>query len=99
MPLRRTLLALPLALAAAMPLALAAAAPASAQLLPIMLMDAWAKKENKVAAATPGHAEWCAKNHRGYRPQWNNYNDAKGIMRYCASPYYTPPWQVPFAKR
>lgn len=75
------------------------ATAANAQLAPIMLMDAWAKHENKVAAATPGHAEWCAQNHKGYRPQWNNYNDKDGIMRYCASPFYTPPWQVPYAQR
>lgn len=87
-------LLLPLAAAA-----IAFAAPAQAQLAPIMLMTAWAKKEMKVAAATPGHSAWCAKNHKGYRPQWNNYNDKDGVMRYCASPFYTPPWQIPYAQR
>lgn len=89
-------------LAIALPLAAAlmfASSNANAQLAPIMLMDAWAKKENKVAAATPGHSGWCVENHKGYRPQWNNYNDKDGIMRYCASPFYTPPWQLPYAKR
>lgn len=75
------------------------AVQASAQLLPIMLLDAWAKQEAKKARAIPEHVAWCIKHHPGFHPQWNNYNDKQGIMRYCASPYYTPPWQVPYAKR
>ncbi|MCU0790432.1 MAG: hypothetical protein MUE79_05185 [Nitratireductor sp.] len=72
---------------------------AGAQLAPLMLADWMIKKSNKEAAATPGHAEWCARQKPGYRPQWNNWRTASGTVTYCASPYYTPPWQVPYAKR
>jgi hypothetical protein len=70
-----------------------------AQLGPIMLADWVIKRSNKEAAATPGHSEWCAKLRPGYRPQWNNWRTSDGRVTYCASPYYTPPWQVPYAQR
>jgi hypothetical protein len=57
-----------------------------------ILIDSLAKKEAKVALATPGHAEWCAQQHPGYRKQWNNYLVEGGRVQFCASPYYTPPW-------
>jgi len=72
---------------------------AHAQLAPLMLADWMIKKSNKEAAATPGHAEWCAASKPGYRPQWNNWRTSDGRVTYCASPFYTPPWQVPYAKR
>ena len=75
------------------------AQPAHAQLAPLMLADWLIKKSNKEAAAAPGHAEWCAKSKPGYRPQWNNWRTSDGRVTYCASPFYTPPWQIPYAKR
>ncbi len=82
------------------PLLLAISAQqASAQLGPIMLADWAIKRSNKQAAATPGHAEWCARSKPGYRAQWNNWRTSDGRVTYCASPYYTPPWQVPYAQR
>ena len=93
---KRTLVAvLPLAVAGL----LAAQTAAHAQLAPLMLLDAMIKKSNKEAAATPGHAAWCAASRPGYRAQWNNWRTPDGRVTYCASPYYTPPWQVPYAKR
>ena len=57
------------------------------------LADRVIKKEAKIALQTPNHAQWCAKKHPGYRAKWNNYRIANGRVRYCASPYYTPPWK------
>lgn len=71
---------------------ISAHAPAQAFVGVLMLADAWAKKEAKVALDTPGHAEWCAQMHPGYRKEWNNYPIGDGRIRFCASPYYTPPW-------
>lgn len=92
---RYRLLALPLALG----VVLASQGVSHAQLAPLMLLDRMIKKSNKEALATPGHVEWCAAQRPGYRPQWNNWRTPDGRVTYCASPYYTPPWQVPYAKR
>lgn len=63
------------------------------------MLDMMVKKSNKEALATPGHAAWCAKSRPGYRAKWNNWREPNGRVSYCASPYYTPPWQIPYAKR
>ena len=88
---------------AALPLALgllfAGECAAHAQLAPLVLLDMMIKKSNKEAQAIPEHLAWCAQNHPGYRPQWNNWRTPDGRVAYCASPYYTPPWQVPYAQR
>ena len=79
---------------------LAVASPgASRAQLPLVLLDMMFKQSNKQALATPGHAEWCANSRPGYRKQWNNWRQPDGNVTYCASPFYTPPWQVPYAKR
>ena len=67
---------------------------AQAQLAPLMLMDMMVKRSQKEAAATPGHAEWCAKHRPGYRANWNNWRNPNGTVSYCASPYYAPIWMV-----
>ena len=72
---------------------------AQAQLLPLTLLDMMIKTSNKEALAVPGHAAWCAQSRPGYRAQWNNWRTPEGRVTYCASPYYSPPWQVPYASR
>jgi hypothetical protein len=67
-------------------------APAHAFIGVLMMADAWVKKEAKIALATPGHVEWCAEHHTGYRKEWNNYPIGDGRIKFCASPFYTPPW-------
>ncbi|MEC9343461.1 MAG: hypothetical protein VYD64_06415 [Pseudomonadota bacterium] len=89
---RKLALALPIAMAAI----LAGQGIAHAQLAPIMLLDMMVKRSNKEALATPGHAEWCAASRPGYRAQWNNWRNDDGRVTYCASPYYTPPWKMPY---
>ena len=69
-------------------------ATASAQLAPLVLMDMMVKRSQKEAAATPGHAEWCAQHRAGYRAQWNNWRNPDGTVTYCASPYYARIWKV-----
>ena len=69
------------------------ATPASAQLLPLMLLDKGFKEEAKKAKNTPGHVEWCRKKKPGFRAEWNNWRTSDGRVEYCASPYYTPPWR------
>lgn len=66
---------------------------------PFVLLDMMVKQSNKEALAIPEHGKWCAEHHPGYRVQWNNWRTADGRVAYCASPYYTSPWQVPYAKR
>ena len=51
----------------------------------------YVQSEAKIAAETPGHAEWCAQRHAGYVKEWNSYPNGKS-RRHCASPLYTPPW-------
>ncbi|MCG6858400.1 MAG: hypothetical protein LJE67_10065 [Salaquimonas sp.] len=92
MPKSIRLAVLPLALA----LLIGGQVAAHAQLAPLVLLDMMVKKSNKDAAATPGHAEWCAQHRPGYRPQWNNWLEKDGRVTYCASPYYTPPWKAPY---
>ncbi len=92
---RKFVHALPLAFAAL----LASQSASHAFTAPLALMDWAIKKSNKEALATPGHAEWCARSKPGYRAQWNNWRTPDGRVTYCASPYYTPPWQVPYANR
>ena len=92
---RYRLAALPVALA----LLLAGQSISYAQLAPFVLLDMMIKKSNKEARAIPEHVQWCLQHHPGYRPQWNNWRTPDGRVAYCASPYYTPPWQVPYNKR
>ena len=87
--------AVPLAFAAL----LASQTLSQAQLLPLTLLDMMIKKSNKEALAIPEHGAWCARSKPGYRVQWNNWRTPNGRVTYCASPYYTPPWQVPYANR
>ena len=88
--LKRVRLAvLPLALAGVV----AATVASQANLLPLMLLDKAFKASNAEAAATPGHAAWCAASRPGYRPQWNNWRESNGRVTYCSSPYYTVPWK------
>jgi hypothetical protein len=95
MPKQYRLAALPLALT----MLVASQSVSYAQLAPLYLLDQWIKKSNKEAQAIPEHVQWCLEHHPGYRPQWNNWRTANGRVAYCASPYYTPPWQAPFAGR
>lgn len=88
MPISRKLLVLPLAAALIAPTVV----PANAFITVLALADRYIKQQAKVANETPGHIEWCLKNHPGFRPQWNNYRIENGRVAYCASPYYTPPW-------
>lgn len=92
---RNRLIAMPLALG----VLLASQGVSHAQSAPLVLLDMMIQKSNKEARAIPEHVEWCKQHHPGYRAQWNNWRNADGRVSYCASPYYTPPWQVPFAKR
>jgi len=87
------------ALAAGVAITVAGYGVANAQLAPIVLLDMMFKKSNKDAQATPGHVEWCIANFPGYRPQWNNARTPDGRVTYCASPFYTPPWQKAYASR
>ena len=66
--------------------------PANAFIGALVLADKFIKKEAAIALQTPNHAAWCAKKHPGYRAKWNNYRIPNGRVRYCASPYYSPPW-------
>lgn len=66
--------------------------PAGAVVAPLVLADRFLKAEAKKAFNTPGHVQWCLKNHPGFRPKWNNYRIENGRVKYCASPYYSPPW-------
>jgi hypothetical protein len=72
-------------------------APAAAYTTPLMLLDWMIEKSQKEAAATPGHAQWCANSRPGYRAQWNNWRTPDGRVTYCSSPYYSLPWR-PYAK-
>jgi hypothetical protein len=87
---RKTLL---LAIPVAALIFAATAAPSNAFVGLFIMADKWFKDEAKKAAQTPGHAEWCASFRPGYRPQWNNWRLPNGRVTYCASPFYTPPWQ------
>ena len=58
----------------------------------LFLADRAIEISTKEALAIPEHGDWCAQKHPGYRKQWNNYKLEDGRVRYCASPYYTPPW-------
>jgi len=81
--------------AAAAAAAIAAATPAAhAMITPLVLADWLVKESQKQAAATPGHADWCAKHRAGYRANWNNWRNSDGSVTYCASPFYSPPWKV-----
>lgn len=66
--------------------------PANAQLSFFMMADRIVKNETAKAIATPGHAEWCARQEPGYRKKWNNWRTPNGRVKYCASPYFTPVW-------
>ena len=73
---------------------------ASAQMAPLVVLDYFYNLEAKKASAIPEHVSWCAANHSNYVAKWNNYKiPGKAERIACASPYYTPPWQVPYAKR
>lgn len=69
-----------------------AVSPANAFISLFMMADRVVKQENAKALATPGHANWCAKQKPGYRKQWNNWRLPNGRVEYCASPYFTPIW-------
>jgi hypothetical protein len=71
-----------------------AAASAHAMITPIVLLDQLVEYSQKQALATPGHAEWCAKQRTGYRKEWNNWRNSDGSVTYCASPFYAPPWKM-----
>lgn len=72
---------------------------ANAWLSLAIMGDRYLKKQAKIALNTPGHATWCSKKHRGYRKEWNTYPRGDGRVRYCASPFYTPPWKKWGAKK
>ena len=67
--------------------------PSNAMVGAAIYADNYVKKQAKIALATPDHARWCAKNHKGYRKEWNTYPVGGGRISHCASPYYTPPWK------
>ena len=79
-------------LLAATVIMLSTAPAANAFLGVFMLAERTITKESARALATPGHADWCARQQPGYRKQWNNWRLPNGRVKYCASPYFTPLW-------
>lgn len=59
----------------------------------VISLAIWAiRADTKKALEIPQHAKWCARQHPGYRVQWNNYRIPNGRVKYCSSPYHMPAW-------
>lgn len=89
---RKTLFALPVAMA----LCVGAAAPASAFTSLFTIADYVVKREAKKAFANKQHVRWCQKQAPDFRPKWNNWRTPNGRVKYCKSPYFTPVWMAPY---